>query len=294
MTDLLDELDGWITAHWDPSLTVAEWWDRLGTAGWSAPTLPAHAYGKDASLDDAPAIAALLAERALPGPQGAGLMVVAPTIAAHGDAAQIEALLRPIVTGRQAWCLLFSEPEAGSDLAALTTTARRDGDEWRLDGRKTWATGAHRADMAVVLARSDAASTRHHGLTCFTLDMLQGAAIEVRPMREMTGPRPFQQRGPHRRPGRPTRACSGGVGHGWTVVNTALTVGASGRRRPSPLARRARHDPRRSGRAWWARSPVAPTAARPASDQSDPPAALVLRAGGARPGPGPTPSSARR
>jgi alkylation response protein AidB-like acyl-CoA dehydrogenase len=84
-------------------------------------------------------------------------------------------------------CLLFSEPEAGSDLAALRTAATSDGDGWRLDGRKTWATGAHLADMAIVLARTGAPTSRHRGLTCFALDMDQAAAVDVRPMREMTG-----------------------------------------------------------------------------------------------------------
>ena len=96
-------------------------------------------------------------------------------------------VLRPTVTGALAWCLLFSEPGAGTDLANLTTTATRDGDGWRLDGRKTWATGAHVADRALVLARSDPDGARHRGLTCFVLDMRQPDAVEVRPMREMTG-----------------------------------------------------------------------------------------------------------
>src|SRR4051812_39328651 len=188
MTDVLAELDAWIDANWDPALSVAEWWERLGTAGWAAPTLPVAPYGRGASAEEAAAIAGRLAARGvLAAPGGAGIGVVAPTLAAHASPEQVESLLRPLVTGRQAWCLLFSEPAAGSDLAALTTSARADGDGWRLDGRKTWATGAHLADVAIVLARSDPASERHRGLTCFALSMDQGPAVEVRPMREMTG-----------------------------------------------------------------------------------------------------------
>ncbi|MCU1502218.1 MAG: putative acyl-CoA dehydrogenase [Ilumatobacteraceae bacterium] len=236
---LLDELDEWLTAHWDADLTVGEWWELLGSAGWATPTLPSHAYGRDASTADAEAIARRLAERgALGPPRGAGTTVVAPTIAAHGTPDQIETLLRPIVTGRQAWCLLFSEPAAGSDLAALTTSARRDGDEWRIDGRKTWATGAHLADMALVLARSEEGSRRHHGLTCFALDMRQGAAVEVRPMREMTG-RALSNDVVLTEARLPGSAVLGGAGEGWIVVNSALTaerqsVGAHGGSNAAP------------------------------------------------------------
>jgi len=193
--------------------------------------LPPDRGGRGATAAEAEAIGARLAERDVLGPPaGAAMAIVAPTLAAHARPDQVEPLLRPIVTGRQAWCLLFSEPGAGTDLAALATTATPDGDGWRLEGRKTWATGAHLADMAIVLARTGPPDSRHRGLTCFALDMRQGEGIEVRPMREMTG-----------------KALSndvlltgawvaaghviGDIGDGWAVVNVALgserrTVGA--------------------------------------------------------------------
>jgi alkylation response protein AidB-like acyl-CoA dehydrogenase len=132
----LTELDVWIDEQWDPSVTVGAWWARLGAAGWAAPTLPPGRGGRGATSAEAEAITARLTERGVLGPPtGAGMAIVAPTLAAHADAGQIESLLRPILTGRQAWCLLFSEPGAGTDLAALATTAVPDGDGWRLDGR---------------------------------------------------------------------------------------------------------------------------------------------------------------
>jgi alkylation response protein AidB-like acyl-CoA dehydrogenase len=165
------------------------------------------------------------------------MSIVAPTLAVHADRDQLDSLLRPILAGRQAWCLLFSEPGAGTDLAALATTATPDGEGWRLDGRKTWATGAHLADMAIVLARTGDADSRHRGLTCFALDMRQGDGIEVRPMREMTG-RALSNDVVLTGAWVPGGHVIGGVGDGWAVVNVALgserrTVGGH---RSSPAA----------------------------------------------------------
>ena len=223
--DGLSELDRWIDDHWDPDATVGAWWDLIGGAGWAAPTLPPDRFGKGLSVADADAVAARLGGRGVLGPPaGTGMAIVAPTLAAHvdADAGQVEGLLRPIVTGRQAWCLLFSEPGAGTDLASLTTTATPDGDGWRLAGRKTWATGAHLADMAIVLARTGPADSRHRGLTCFALDMRQSEGIEVRPMREMTG-RALSNDVSLDGAWVPGDRVIGDVGDGWAVVNVALT-----------------------------------------------------------------------
>ncbi len=122
----MDELRSWLELNWDPDLTVGEWWERLGSAGWSAPTLPTNAYGRGASRSAGIAIAKEIAEfGALGAPNGLGLMLAAPTIADQGSQEQIDRLVRDIVTGQRAWCQLFSEPGAGSDLAGLTTRAVR-------------------------------------------------------------------------------------------------------------------------------------------------------------------------
>ena len=137
--EVLEELRSWLADNWDPDLTVGAWWERLGASGWASPGLPAHAYGKGISRSDAVVVQREIAAfGALGAPAGLGLLLAAPTIATHGTQDQIERYVRPIVTGQQAWCQLFSEPGAGSDLAGLTSRAIKDGDEWVVDGQKVW------------------------------------------------------------------------------------------------------------------------------------------------------------
>ena len=136
MSDFLEELDSWLDANWDADLTVAEWWERLGTSGWASPMLPESAYGKGLARNEANAVAQRIAAHgALGAPGGLGMLLAAPSIATHGTPEQVERFVRPIVTGQQAWCQLFSEPGAGSDLAGLGTRAVKDGDEfWAVPG----------------------------------------------------------------------------------------------------------------------------------------------------------------
>ncbi len=153
--ELIDELRAWLESNWDPDVTVREWWKRLGEAGWSAPSLPANAYGRGLSRNDTVRVQQEITDfGALGAPAGLGLLLAAPTIATHGTPEQIEQYVSEIVTGAKAWCQLFSEPGAGSDLAGLTTRAVQDGDEWiveRSEGVDVRRPGrgprhAHRAD----------------------------------------------------------------------------------------------------------------------------------------------------
>jgi alkylation response protein AidB-like acyl-CoA dehydrogenase len=186
--DPVDELPAWLADNWDPDATVGEWWERLGSAGWSAPTLPTNAYGRGLTRNDGVRVERAIAEfGALGAPGGLGLMLAAPTIATYGTQAQIDRFVRPIVTGQHAWCQLFSEPGAGSDLAGLQTRATRDGDEWVVDGQKVWTSGGHVADMGMLLARTDAAVPKHQGISYFAFSMHQPGTIDVRPLRELTG-----------------------------------------------------------------------------------------------------------
>jgi alkylation response protein AidB-like acyl-CoA dehydrogenase len=107
-----------------------------------------------------------------------------PTILEQGPDAMRDRFLRPLLTGQESWCQLFSEPTAGSDLAGLTTTAVLDGDEWVLNGQKVWNTGAHRSDLGMLLARTDWDVPKHRGITYFVLPMKQ-PGVEVRPLRQM-------------------------------------------------------------------------------------------------------------
>jgi alkylation response protein AidB-like acyl-CoA dehydrogenase len=125
--DLVEELRTWLEENWDPDLTVAQWWERLGLAGWSAPTLPTNAYGRGLSRSDGVVVQKELGSfGALGAPMGLGLLLAAPTIATHGTQEQIDRYVRDIVTGQRAWCQLFSEPGAPTwpvSPAAASSTA---------------------------------------------------------------------------------------------------------------------------------------------------------------------------
>jgi len=116
----------------------------------------------------------------------------AATIVAYGSEEQKRRYLRPLFTAELMGCQLYSEPGAGSDLAGLATRAVRDGDEWIVNGQKVWTSGAHRAGMAILLARTDPDVPKHAGLTQFVLDM-HAPGVEVRPLRQMSGGAEFNE-----------------------------------------------------------------------------------------------------
>ena len=219
--DLVDEVRSWLADSWDPDLTVAQWWKLLGEAGWAAPTLAPDAYGKGVSRADAVVVQREIAAfGAVGAPAGLGLLLAAPTIATHGTREQIERYVRPIVNGQQAWCQLFSEPGAGSDLAGLSTRAVQDGDEWLVDGQKVWTSMGQTADMGMLLARTNPDAPKHQGITWFACSMHQ-PGVNVRPLREMTGHAMFNEvflDGARV----PTDAAIGDVHQGWRVANTTL------------------------------------------------------------------------
>jgi alkylation response protein AidB-like acyl-CoA dehydrogenase len=227
VVDTLDELRTWLDENWDPDLTVADWWERLGLAGWAAPTLPTNAYGRGVARSVAVQIQAeIAAHGALGAPFGLGLLLAAPTIADHGTQEQIDSYVRDIVTGQRSWCQLFSEPGAGSDLAGLTTRAVLDGDEWTVNGQKVWTSLGQTSDMAMLIARTDPELPKHQGITYFAIDMHQ-PGIEVRPLREMTGHAMFNET--FLTDARvPNEAIIGARGNGWAVANSTLGHERSG------------------------------------------------------------------
>jgi alkylation response protein AidB-like acyl-CoA dehydrogenase len=218
---VLADLRAWLAKNWDPDLTVGEWWERMGLAGWSSPGLPENAYGKGMARADTVLVAQEITNfGALGAPAGLGLLLAAPTIATHGTQEQIDTYVRDIVTGKVAWCQLFSEPQAGSDLAGLQTKAVRDGDEWVVNGQKVWTSGGQYADLGMLLARTDPDVPKHAGISYFAFEMHQ-PGVDVRPLREMTGHALFNE--VFLTDARVAdSALIGGVNNGWAAANTTL------------------------------------------------------------------------
>jgi len=251
--EVRQELRAWLESNWDADLTVAEWWDVLADSGWAVPTWPQEWFGRELSRDVLGVIAEeFRAAKALGPPGGLSVMLAGPTIVAHGSEEQKQRYLRPIVNGQEAWCQLFSEPGAGSDLASLAARAVRDGDEWIVNGQKVWTSGAQVADLGMVLARTNPDVPKHSGISYFGIEMDQ-AGVDVRPLREMTGRALFNEvfltdaRVRH-------DALIGGENNGWTVANTTLAnervglgAGAAGAMGAASPGKKLGHLERRAG-----------------------------------------------
>jgi alkylation response protein AidB-like acyl-CoA dehydrogenase len=185
-----------------------------------------------------------LREAGAPAPHGTlffGLSLAGPTVVTHGSDELRRRALRPMFTGEEIWCQLFSEPGAGSDLAGLATRAIRDGDEWIVNGQKVWNTLAHVADRGMLVARTDPDIPKHKGLTYFMVDM-HASGVDVRPLRQMTGEAEFNE--VYLTDARIADADRiGDIGDGWrvsmtTLMNERTTIGgatSSGARRATAI-----------------------------------------------------------
>jgi alkylation response protein AidB-like acyl-CoA dehydrogenase len=238
------------------------WYPVYGRSGLVAPAWPAR-YG---GLGVEPAVVRLIEAELRPLNLGRlnplGLNQAASALAAYGTEEQRLRFLPPILTNREVWCQLFSEPGAGSDLAGLATRAELNGDEWIINGQKVWTTWAQRSDFAVLLARTDPTVPKRQGLTFFLISLHQ-PRVEIRPLRHMGGEVDFNEvfldeaRVPDdQRVGPP--------GAGWKVAAAALSserqmvagsgsggvdrIGGSSARRLIPLSQR--DEVQRGGRGW--------------------------------------------
>jgi alkylation response protein AidB-like acyl-CoA dehydrogenase len=197
------------------------WYPTFGASGLVAATWPREYGGLDLAASTARAVEAELAPYNLGRLNPLGLNLAAPALFAHGTDAQRRRFLPAIVTNAEAWCQLFSEPGAGSDLASLATRAVADGDEWVVDGVKVWTTWAHRSDLGLLLARTDVDVPKHAGVTYFLVSLHQ-PGVEIRPLRDLTGATEFNE---VRLTGVrvPDGQRVGDVGDGWRVALATLS-----------------------------------------------------------------------
>ncbi|MET0626975.1 MAG: acyl-CoA dehydrogenase family protein [Acidimicrobiia bacterium] len=224
---VLGELHDWLETAWDPDLTLRDWWQRLADSGWAQSHWPAKWHGRGLSRVASSAVSVAIRDfGAVPGVGGFATGLAGPTLLVHGTDDQRRRHLAGMVNGADAYCQLFSEPNAGSDLAGLQTRAVRDGDEWVITGQKVWTSSGQIADKAILVARTNVDVPKHAGISYFILDMHQ-PQIEVRPLREMTGRSFFNEvflEGARI----PADDLIGGEGEGWAVANTTLAVERAG------------------------------------------------------------------
>ena len=191
--------------------------------GWHVPTWPSNHGGRDASVAENQLIGSVLREYVVPDlyPFAIGLGMVGPALLAHGTEEQQDRWLRPIASGAEIWCQMFSEPEAGSDLANVALSAAEDGDVWRLGGQKTWTSRAMWSKWAICLARTDPEQPKHKGLTMFVIAM-DAPGVDVRPLRQMNNDAHFSEVFVDGAVV-PDAWRVGDVGEGWRVAMTILS-----------------------------------------------------------------------
>jgi alkylation response protein AidB-like acyl-CoA dehydrogenase len=237
----------WSTAYSEETLIkrAREWQGRLYDGGWAGITWPTAVGGRGGK----PIESVIFNQEQARYGVSVGVFTVAigmvgPTLLRHGRAEQQERYLRAMLKGDELWCQLFSETEAGSDLANLSTRAERDGDEWVVTGQKVWTSSAQRAEWGILLARTDPDAPKHKGITYFVVDMAT-PGIEIRPLRQMTGDSHFSEvflDGVRI----PAANVVGDVGDGWRVAQTTLAsertaiAGGSGGADPPGLLELAR------------------------------------------------------
>ncbi len=204
------------------------WHRSLWTAGYLGMGWPRAYGGGDARPMEQAIVADELARANAPAPTNAlGLGIVGPTIVVHGTEAQKKRYLPKILSAEEIWCQLYSEPNAGSDLAALRTSAEDRGDHFVVNGQKIWTSAGSIADLGLLLARTDPSVPKHKGITCFLIDMRQ-PGIEVRPLKQITGSSEFSEVFmTNARVEKENQI--GRLGEGWAIAQTTLGYERGGR-----------------------------------------------------------------
>ena len=233
-----DEVRDYLSANPAPKLPKEEpgrfevardWQRKMAEDGWVAIHWPKEYGGRGASILQTVIFNEEYARVNAPGlPNSLGLGLLGPTLMVHGNEEQKERYLRKILTAEEIWCQGFSEPEAGSDLAALQCSAVEDGDEFIVNGQKIWTSYGKYGDWIFTLVRTDPQAEKHSGISFLLIDM-HSPGVDVRPLKEMTGESLFAEvffsdvRVPKTN-------LVGDVGDGWRIAMTTLTFerGAGG------------------------------------------------------------------
>ena len=219
------EVRDWLAGHWNPNASLIEWRTRLVDSGWAMPQWPERWFGRGLDARQAGIVAdEFAAANAVGVANGGPGRLAAATLLEHGSDAQKERYLRPILTGEDTWCQLFSEPGSGSDLAGATTRADRhtdaDRDVWIVNGQKVWNTSAHHARYGLLVARTDWDLPKHQGLSYFVIDMQQ-PGVKVQQLKQMNGHASFNEVF-FTDAEIPADQMIGSEGQGWQVALTTL------------------------------------------------------------------------
>jgi alkylation response protein AidB-like acyl-CoA dehydrogenase len=229
--NIAESVSDWVDANWHEDMSLGEWWQRLADAGYAFPMWSSDFGGRDLGRGDATEISRVLGTKGVIGPPtGNAPNMGVPTLLKHGTEAQKDQFAKPVVSGQEAWCQLFSEPGAGSDLASLATKAERDGDEFVVTGQKVWNSSAESSEWGMLLARTNPDEPKHRGITWMMIDMRQ-PGVEARPLVQMNGGAEFCE--VFMTEARvPVENVVGDLNDGWNIARTTLLFerGAVGQR----------------------------------------------------------------
>ena len=232
-------VDKVVADAWAPDTTLRAWWAALAEARLSFPHWP-EPWGRGWGPSQLNTWRQRLGHHRVIGPPtGLGVLMGGPIIIDFGDDDQQARFLPALANGTSAWCQLFSEPGAGSDLAGLTTTAEKDGDSWVVTGQKVWTSGAQISDHSMLIARTNWDATKHRGVSYFIMPMEQDG-VDIRPLKQMNGAAHFNE--VFLSEAQVSQAdMVGPAGEGWRLATATLGyerrgLGAAAVRGPRPAA----------------------------------------------------------